>query len=62
MVSQRPEQQDFAVLPRWWAVEWTFGWFGWHRRLSKDYEEYADTSAAWLYAAMIRLMLTRFVA
>ena len=31
------EQLGFEVLPKRWVVERTFGWFGWYRRLSKDY-------------------------
>jgi putative transposase len=46
-------------VPRRWAVERTFGWLGRNRRLSKDYEELAETTEAWVYAAMTRLMLRR---
>ncbi|WP_414586787.1 transposase [Scytonema sp. PCC 10023] len=35
----------------------TFGWFNWCRRLSKDYEILPQTSEAFIYVAMIRLML-----
>jgi putative transposase len=52
----------FAVQPRRWVVERTFGWLGRNRRLSKDYEEYAETTESWIYAAMIRLMLARLTA
>jgi putative transposase len=52
----------FEVQPRRWVVERTFGWLGRNRRLSKDYEEYAETTESWIYAAMIRLMLTRLAA
>jgi len=57
-----PDQQGFQVLPRRWVVERTFAWLGRHRRLSKDYEEYGETTEAWVYLAMIRLMLRRRVA
>ncbi len=61
IVSKLPDQQGFQVLPRRWVVERTFGWLGRNRRLSKDDEEYAETSEAWLYLASIRLMLRRRV-
>ena len=62
IVATAPGQQGFQVQPRRWVVERTLGWLGRNRRLSKDYEEYAETSEAWVYLAMIRLMLRRRVA
>ena len=53
------EQLGFEVLPKRWVVERTFGWFGWYRRLSKDYEYLPTTSETMLYIAMINLMLRR---
>ena len=59
-VVVRPEgTKGFAVLPRRWVVERTFGWFGRSRRLSKDYEQLPETSEAMIYAVMVRLMLAR---
>jgi transposase len=49
----------FTVLPRRWVVERTFAWIGRSRRMSKDDEYLPETSEAFIYAAMIRLMLTR---
>jgi len=49
----------FHVLPRSWMVERTFAWLGRYRRLSKDYEALPGTEEAWIYLAMIRLMLAR---
>jgi len=49
----------FQVLPRRWVVERTFAWLGRSRRLSKDYEVLPATEEAWIYLAMIRLMLVR---
>ena len=59
-VVKRPAgATGFAVLPRRWAVERTFAWLGRSRRLSKDYEALPETSEAWVYVAMIHLMLER---
>ena len=49
----------FHVLPRRWVVERTFAWLSHNRRLSKDYERLCTTSEAWIYVAMIRLMIMR---
>ena len=49
----------FHVVPRRWVVERTFAWLLQNRRLSKDYERLCATSEAWIYLAMIRLMLRR---
>lgn len=54
-----PPLPRFTVLPRRWVVERTFAWIGRHRRMSKDYEYLTETSEAFIYAAMIRLMLKR---
>jgi putative transposase len=52
-------QRGFAILPRRWVVERTFGWLYQSRRLSKDYERLSETSEALIYVAMTRLMLRR---
>jgi putative transposase len=49
----------FAVVPRRWVVERTFGWLGRFRRLSKDYEFLPATSEAVLYLAMIQILTRR---
>jgi putative transposase len=59
IIKRPPDLRGFRVLPRRWVVERTFGWFGWYRRLSKDYEVYVDMSESFIYAAMIHLMLRR---
>ena len=59
-VVRRPRSSHrFEVLPRRWVVERTFAWLGRCRRLSKDYEELPETTEAWIYSAMTRLMLKR---
>ena len=49
----------FHVLPHRWIVERTFAWLSTCRRLSKDYEYWPQSSEAWIYIAMIRLMVRR---
>lgn len=49
----------FEVLPKRWIVERTFAWLSRYRRLSKDYEYYAQTGENFVYMAMINLMLHR---
>jgi putative transposase len=61
-VSKPPGQKGFHLLPRPWVAERTFAWLGRSRRLSKDYEKFAETSEAWIDAASIRWMLRRLVA
>jgi putative transposase len=51
--------RGFRVLPRRWVVERTFSWLSQNRRLSKDYERLAESSEAFIYAAMSRLMVRR---
>lgn len=34
VVAKPPGQKGFAVLPRRWVVERTFGWLGKYRRLA----------------------------
>ena len=59
VVRRAKNSHSFEVLPRRWVVERTLGWLGRNRRLSKDYEELPETSEAWVYIAMIHLMLKR---
>ena len=57
-VVKKPEDQiGFQVLPKRWVVERTFGWLVRQRRLARDYERLTETSEAFIYAAMIRLMI-----
>ncbi len=53
--------RGFRVLPRRWVVERTFSWLGQNRRMSKDYERLCASAEAFVYAAMIRLMVKRLV-
>ena len=49
----------FHVLKWRWIVERTFAWLSTWRRLSKDYELLPSSEEAWIYIAMIRIMLRR---
>jgi len=57
-IVEKPEGQvGFQILPRRWVVERTFGWLVRQRRLARDYERLPETSEAFIYIAMIRLMV-----
>jgi putative transposase len=51
--------RGFQVLPRRWVVERTFSWIDHNRRMSKDYERLPESSEAFIYVAMSRLMVRR---
>jgi len=57
IVKRNDDAKGFEVLPKRWIVERTLGWFGWYRRLSKDYEELTDNSQAMILVCMIHRML-----
>ena len=61
IVRRSDTASGFTVLPRRWVVERTFGWLGRSRRLSRDYERTAQVAEAFVYLAMCRLMLHRWV-
>lgn len=59
IVVPDPGQKGFQVQPRRWVVERTFAWLSNYRRLSKDFEQWMQTSDAAIYAAMSHLMVRR---
>lgn len=59
IVKRTDDMKGFVVLPRRWVVERTFSWFGRNPRLAKDYENLADTLAAFVTLASIQLALRR---
>ena len=61
IVRRSDTAHGFTVLPHRWVVERTFGWLGRSRRLSRDYERKAQVAEAFVYLAMCRLMLHRWV-
>jgi putative transposase len=54
-----PEKGPRPFLPKRWIVERTFSWLGQNRRMSKDYERLPESSEAFVYVAMSRLMARR---
>ena len=54
-----PEKGSRSFLPKRWVVERTFSWLGQNRRMSKDYERLPESSEAFIYVAMSRLMARR---
>lgn len=59
-VVKRNEPSKFEVLPKRWIVERTSSRISFHRRMSKDYERTSDSSQAFVYLSMIRIMLNRY--
>lgn len=57
--QEPPSRPAFTVLPRRWVVERTFSWLSQNRRMSKDYERLPESSEAFVYVAMTRLMARR---
>ncbi len=56
------QSKGFEILPKRWIVERTFGWLNRFRRLSKDFELYAEMSEAMIFGSLIRLMTRRMAA
>jgi putative transposase len=59
IVKRSDDMKGFVVLPRRWVVERTFSWFGRNRRLNKDFENLADTLAAFVTLASIQIAIRR---
>jgi len=59
IVKRRDDVVGFEVQPHRWIVERTLAWISRCRRLSKDYEALPTSSEAFVYLAMIHLMLKR---
>ncbi|MFB9909753.1 IS5 family transposase, partial [Allokutzneria oryzae] len=59
IVHRDPGIRGFAVVPRRWVAERTFGWLMLHRRLARDYEALPSRSEAMIHIAMIDTMARR---
>ena len=59
IVEKPKDKKGFHILPKRWIVERTFAWLVRQRRLARDHERLPETSEAFIYVAMIRLMLRR---
>lgn len=59
VVERAAGVRGFAVVPKRWIVERTFGWPSRYRRMSKDYERKVQTSETLIAVAMSRLVLAR---
>ena len=59
VVEKPVNQRGFAVQPRRWVVERSIAWINRSRRLSKDYEQRAESTETWCYLSSIQLLLKR---
>lgn len=59
IVEKPTGQKGFAVQPRRWVIERTFGWFSACRRLSLDYENLTSHSETMIWIALSRVLLRR---
>ena len=59
VVKRSDDVKGFAVLPRRWVVERTFGWLMRHRRLVRDYQTTETSAQAFAGLAMIPIQLPR---
>jgi len=59
IVKRRDAAIGFEIIPKRWIVERTFAWISRCRRLARDFERFARTTAAFIRLAMIRIMLRR---
>jgi putative transposase len=57
VVERPPGAEGFLKLPRRRVVERTFAWLGRHRRHSRDYEYYAESSESMIRISSIHRML-----
>lgn len=59
-ISQKPEsEKGFVPQSGRWQVERSFAWCNFFRRLSKDYEKTAESSAAFVQITFIDIILSR---
>ena len=59
-VAKRNELHTFAIIPKRWIVERSFGWLDKCRRLWKNCERLIDTTLNMVKYAFVALLLRRF--
>ncbi len=59
IVGAGPDQKGFAVHPRRWVIERTFGWIGRCRRLVRDHEATPSSALAFLLLAAAMVLVRR---
>jgi transposase len=59
-VTKRSELHTFAVIPKRWIVERSFGWLDKCRRLWKNCERKIENTLNMVKLAFVRLLLRRF--
>ena len=59
-IAKRSELHKFAVIPKRWIVERTFGWLENYRRLWKNCERKIENSVQMTVLAFISLLLRRW--
>jgi putative transposase len=59
IVTRLADQVGFVVQPRRWVVERSIAWMGRSRRLTRDFEAYAETTRAFILLSFCHLFLNR---
>lgn len=59
LVGRAPGRRGFAVQPRRWVVERTFGWLARCRRLARDHEATASSALAFAVLAAAMILVRR---
>jgi transposase len=59
-VAKRSELHTFAVIPKRWVVERTFGWLDKCRRLWKNCERKISNTLQMVIIALLRILLNRY--
>jgi transposase len=59
-VAKRSELHTFAVIPKRWVVERSFGWLEKCRRLWKNCERKLPNTLQMVFLAFLRLLLNRW--
>lgn len=61
-IAAKPESsKGFVPVKKRWAIERTFGWLNFFRRLAKDFERTVESSESMIYLAQIQIILNRLI-